>query len=66
MLRKLLLVLLAAAAVVAQYSFDACSDTADVKGTSFPILLAITLGLFTSIDLVTVRRTITYPTHKHC
>jgi len=68
MLRNLLFGLLAAAGVVAQYSFDSCPDTADVKGTPFPKLIDITLeeletglesGLFTSVDLVIVCRTLT-------
>jgi len=69
MLRNLLFGLLAAAGVAAQYSFDSCPDTADVKGTSFPRLIDVTLeeletglesGLFTSVDLVTVRSSITF------
>jgi hypothetical protein len=66
MLRNLLFGLLAAAGVTAQYSYESCPDTADVKGTPFPKLIDVTLeeletglesGLFTSVDLVTVRRT---------
>lgn len=65
MLRNLLFGLLAAAGVVAQYSYESCPDTSVIKGTPFPKLIDVTLeeletglesGLFSSVDLVTVCR----------